>query len=786
MRLISLEVLIRTLERERVIRSEYAPVPWSWDNVVIATQAVSTDLGRVFRGAIRSLGSDGRLVHLEAIAASRSRTGLPENRLPPGIVDHLGITDLWSHQAEAFDRLTNGESTVIASGTASGKSLCFQLPILDAIDRHPGATALIIYPTKALAHNQLRSFSKLGSPNLIAATHDGDSSRDRRLWVRRNANVVLTNPEMVHVSILPNHQRWSSFLSRLRYIVIDELHVFRGVFGTNVGHMLRRLRRIAAHHGAKPTFAFTSATIGDPALLAADLIAGPVAAVVDDGSPRAERLVALWSGSTGDPDHVTSASSESAMLAGEFIGRGHRTLTFCQSRQGAESLTNQIKERLSPELAAKVSTYRGGYLATERREVEDRLFDEELMGVVATSALELGIDVGGLDVAIINGFPGTVSSFRQQIGRVGRRDHCSLAILVMGRNQLDQWFLSHPTELFTRGPERVVINPSNPFVLRPHLACAAHELPLSPTDDHDLWADALDDGVRDLVQVDLMRIRNRRGVWTKQSSPAREISLRSGGGHVVRIVDAAGELIGTVNAERAPSQVHPGARYVHQGQPWEILDLDLDAREATARVDQRGAIRTRAMSTNSIEITAEVERQTLGTSMLYLGEVDVVEQVTGYQVKDRRGRVLTEHKLDLPPTQLLTTAFWLTIGADAITAAGISTRQVAGTLHAIEHAAIGVLPLFTICDRWDVGGLSTANHHETAMPTIFVYDGVPGGAGVAALGFDQAVAILNIARSVISGCSCEHGCPGCVQSPKCGNGNEPLDKQGASALLQVL
>ena len=393
------------------------------------------------------------------------------------------------------------------------------------------------------------------------------------------------------------------------------------------------------------------------------------------------------------------------MLAGEFIGRGHRTLTFCQSRQGAESLTNQIKERLSPELAAKVSTYRGGYLATERREVEDRLFDEELMGVVATSALELGIDVGGLDVAIVNGFPGTVSSFRQQIGRVGRRDHCSLAIVVMGRNQLDQWFLSHPTELFTRKPERVVINPSNPFVLRPHLACAAHELPLSPTDDHDLWADSLDDGVRDLVQVDLMRIRNHRGVWTRQSSPAREISLRSGGGHDVRIADTAGELIGTVNAERAPSQAHPGARYVHQGQSWEILDLDLDAREATARADQRGAIRTRAMSTNSIEITAEVEHQTLGTSMLYLGEVDVVEQVTGYQVKDRRGRLLAEHKLDLPPTQLLTTAFWLTVGADAITAAGISTRQVPGTLHAIEHAAIGVLPLFTICDRWDVGGL---------------------------------------------------------------------------------
>jgi len=735
---------------------------------------------------LRSLDSEGRLVHVEDQPGAPARTCVPGAKLPPGILDNLGIDALWSHQGESFDRLTSGESTVVVSGTGSGKSLCYQLPIVDAIVTHPGSSALVIYPTKALARGQLRSFESLAAPGLVAAAYDADSTRDQRLWARRNSNVILTNPEMLHLGILPNHQRWSTFLSRLKYVVVDELHVFRGIFGTNVAHVLRRLRRVCAHHGAKPTFAFTSATVGEPERLAGDLIGDDsVSAVVDDGSPRAPKLIAIWSGTGNDPRTHTSPNHESAMLAGEFISRGHRTLTFCRSRQGTETVTSMIKERLrsAPSLAASVSAYRGGYLADERREVEDLLFDGELGGVVATSALELGVDVGNLDVAVINGFPGTIASFRQQIGRVGRREDSSLAVLVSGKDQLDEWFKRHPSELMNRPPERAVINPENPFVLRPHLACAAHELALSAEHDTALWPDGLDSGVRDLVRVDLVNIRNRRAAWAHSRSPAREISLRSGGGAEVRILDENGKLIGTIDQQRAPKQVHPGARYLHQGQAWEITSLDLERRQALARPDERGPIRSRALSTISIDIVEQFEHRELGSWTLHLGSVEIGEVVTRYQIRDRAGRVIEDEPLDLAKTQMQTTALWLCVPPGTI---DITKSRLPGALHAIEHASIGVLPLFAICDRWDVGGVSSQNHHQTNLPTVFIHDAMPGGAGVAALGYDRAAEVFASARDIIKGCDCANGCPGCVQSPKCGSGNEPLDKQAAATVLEGL
>lgn len=747
-----------------------------------SSESETQSLGQV----LSSLGSDGRLIHLEEQPGTRARACIPATKLPPGILDNLGVDALWSHQSEAFDRLTSGESTVIVSGTGSGKSLCFQLPIVDAIFNQPGSTALVVYPTKALAHDQLRSFESLAAPGLVAAAYDADSAPDRRLWARRNANVILTNPEMLHLGILPNHQRWSNFLSRLRYVVVDELHVFRGIFGTNVAHVLRRLRRVSAHHGAKPTFAFTSATVGEPERLAGDLIGDEAVSVItDDGSPRAPKLVAIWSGTGNDPSTHTTPNHESAMLTGEFIARGHRTLTFCRSRQATETVTSMIKDHLrsSPELAASVSAYRGGYLPDERREVEDRLFEDELGGVVATSALELGVDVGSLDVAIINGFPGTIASFRQQIGRVGRREGSSLAVLVSGEDQLDQWLQRHPTELMGRQPERAVINPENPFVLRPHLACASHELGLSAEHDTALWPDRLESGVRDLVHVDLVNIGNRRATWAYTRSPAREVSLRSGGGSEMRIVDAAGKLIGTIDQQRAPKQVHPGARYIHQGRVWEITSLDVEGRLVHARPDKRGQVRSRALSTVNINIVEEVEHRTFGLWSLHLGSVQIDEQVTRYQLRDRRGTVIEDVALDLASSQVHTTAFWVCIPPAAI---DLNKSRVPGALHAIEHAAIGVLPLFAICDRWDVGGISSPKHHQTQLPTVFIHDAMPGGAGIATLGYDRAAELFASAREVIDSCDCKNGCPGCVHSPKCGNGNEPLDKQGATKLLETL
>jgi len=739
----------------------------------------------MLESVIRELGSDGRLVHVEHITAkpgTMTRAGAP---LPPALLERIGIEQLWSHQAEAYDRAIGGESVTVASGTGSGKSLVYQLAIADAITKWPSASSLVIYPTKALAQNQLRSFASLGVPDLVAATHDGDTPPDRRLWIRRNANVVLTNPEMLHVGILPNHQRWSTFLSQLQYVVIDELHVLRGIFGTHVGHILRRLRRIAAHHGAKPTFIFTSATIGQPEALASDLIGSPVGRVDGDASPQPERIVALWSGQAGDPDITTTPNVETAYLASEFIKRGHRTLSFCRSRQGTEAVTDQIRERLPITDRHRVCSYRGGYLPEERREIEDQLFDGGLKGVVATSALELGIDIGDLDVAIVNGFPDTIASFRQQIGRVGRREQSSLAVLVAGADQLDQYFVRNPAELFTRPPERAVINPDNPFVLRPHLACASHELPISANEDHELWGDALDDGVRDIAHVDLVSIRNRRAVWNGSSSPAREFGLRSGGGTELRIVDRKHHLIGTIDASRAPSQAHVGARYLHLGQPWEIVELDLEAGTAVARQDERGRTRTHALSKIGLDIVEQHRQRDLGPWQLHHGMVNVSEHVTRYQLKDRAGKVLDDQKLDVPPSQLFTTAFWVTIRPDVIETADV-TATLPGSLHAMEHAAIGVLPLFTICDRWDVGGVSITHHHQTGLPTVFIHDGTPGGSGVAQLGYERSFELFEATARIIESCLCDGGCPGCVVSPKCGNGNEPLDKRGALSLLRTL
>jgi len=746
---------------------------------------IAPSTNETLESVIRELGADGRLVHVERMASRRGTAARPSAALPDGLLERVGIEELWSHQADAYDRVVDGESVAVATGTGSGKSLVYQLAVADAIAKRPSATSLVMYPTKALAQSQLRSFASLGVPDLVPATHDGDTPPDRRLWIRRNANVVLTNPEMLHVGILPNHQRWSTFLSQLHYIVVDELHVLRGIFGTHVGHILRRLLRVAAHHGAKPTFIFTSGTIGEPEALASDLIGSRVVRVDGDASPQPERIVALWSGQAGDPEVTTTPNVETAYLASEFINRGHRTLSFCRSRQGTEAITDQIRERLPVTDHDRVCSYRGGYLPAERREIEDQLFDGRLKGVVATSALELGIDIGDLDVAIVNGFPGTIASFRQQIGRVGRREQSSLAVLVAGSDQLDQWFVRNPEELFSRPPERAVINPDNPFVLRPHLACASHELPISAAEDHELWGDALDDGVRDLAHVDLVSIRNRRAMWNHPSSPAREFGLRSGGIAELRIIDENQQLIGTIDASRATSQVHTGARYLHLGQPWEITELDLHGCTATARPDDRGKTRTHALSKIGLDIVEQHQQRELGPWQLHHGMVNVSEHVTRYQLKDRSGRVLDDQKLDLPPSQLFTTAFWVTIDPGVAETAGVAA-SLPGSLHAMEHAAIGVLPLFTICDRWDVGGVSIAHHPQTGLPTVFIHDGAPGGSGVAQLGYERSFELFEATARIIESCECDGGCPGCVVSPKCGNGNEPLDKAGALALLGTL
>jgi DEAD/DEAH box helicase domain-containing protein len=733
---------------------------------------------------IGALGGDGRLVHVERFPARPAVAAAPLRPLPGPVSDALGVEELWSHQAAALDLVRAGRSVAVATGTASGKSLCFRAPIAEAVTDpvRPG-TALLVFPTKALARDQLRALEDLRLPGLVAGAFDGDCSQEERQWVRQHANVVLTNPEMLHCSLLPHHGRWAPFLLRLRHVVVDELHAFRGVFGTHVAHVLRRLRRLAAFHGGAPTFIGCSATIGDPAGLASALWGAPVEAVVDDGSPRGERLVALWQ----PDDERPSPHAQTAELLAELVGSGHRAIGFCRSRRITEVVAGDVRRRLPGELAGAVRPYRGGYLPEERREIEEELFDGVLRGVVATNALELGVDIGGLDACVLDGFPGTIASFWQQAGRAGRERQQSLAVLVAGDDQLDQWLLRHPTDLFTRAPEPAVINPANPFVLGPHLACAAFERPLTHADER-WWPELLDDGVRDLVLDGRLKVRRRAAggpaaVWSAKGFPAHGVGLRSGAAGEVRIVRAEdGALVGTVDAGRATELVHPGAVYLHQGVSWRVVDLALRDRTAVVEPDPG---REWTMARTDVDIrTGRVDAvRPVGALTLHVGWVEVDSRVVGYQRRAvGSGEVLGSVGLDLPPSRLVTRAFWYRVPEAELAGAGVDADRWPGTLHAVEHAAIGILPLFTICDRWDVGGVSTVDLAGDG-PAIVVYDGYPGGAGIAELGFAAADRHLAATLEVLTSCGCEAGCPSCVQSPKCGNWNEPLDKAGAAALL---
>ncbi len=741
----------------------------------------------MFEDLLESLACEGQLVHLEREPARPSRMGLLVDPLSDEVWKRLGIDALWCHQAEALNRLGDRQSVVVATGTASGKSLIYQAAIAEAVAGVDPASALLIFPTKALAQDQVRSIAAPGFPGLIAATYDGDTEPATRAWVRRHGNVVLTNPEMLHVGILPFHARWATFLRRLRYVVIDELHVFRGIFGTHVAHVLRRLRRVCARYGASPTFIFTSATVGEPAALASALCGLPVTAVVDDGSPRGDRLFALWNPPLLDPDTGTRGSPnvEAAALTAALLEDGARTVTFCRSRKATEVVASAVRRKLDDDLASRVRSYRGGYLPAERREIETELFDGQLAGVVATTALELGIDVGGLDACVIDGFPGTIASLRQQAGRAGRTAQRSLAVLVAGSDQLDQWLMAHPREVFTRPPEPAVVNLSNPFVLLPHLACAAYEAPLS-IDDEQWWGEDLSEGVRQLVVNDRLALRNRRAVWSGRGAPAPGIGLRSGTSEEYRIAEDDGRLVGTVDGARAFEAVHPGAIYLHQGQTFRVVSLDLEDRAAIVEPTDADEY-TQVRSETNVQILSTEASRAIGRVRLHLGAVQVTSQVVGYDRRDARTHAsLGRESLDLPPTRLVTRAFWYTVGPDVLAAARLSPDQVPGTLHAVEHAGIGILPLFTICDRWDVGGVSTAYLADTDLPTIVIYDGYPGGAGIAELGYGAGRRHLEATLAVVERCPCRAGCPSCVHSPKCGNGNEPLDKAGAVALLRAV
>ena len=741
------------------------------------------------------LQADPRCVHVERLAARAPSHASLSRPLPDMVQSLVPPEGLWAHQATAIDHVRDGRSVVIATGTASGKSLAFQIPILEALsDPEISSSSLLLFPTKALAHDQLRSITAHGVETLRAAAYDGDCSPEERTWIRANANVVLTNPEMLHYAILANHKRWAEMLHRLRYVVVDELHVLRGVFGSHVANVLRRLVRLCHHYGSDPTFIFCSATVGEPARLASELCGREVIEITADASPRGPRHVVLWNPAELDRGRSSqirpSMTAEAVTVAGQLVEAGHRTLLFCRSRRGTELVARRLRERLGSDRADRVRAYRSGYLPEERREIEHGLSTGALDAVVATNALELGIDVGGLDAIVLCGFPGTISSMWQQIGRAGRSLDPSVAVVIAGDDQLDQWIMRHPEETFSRLPERAVTNPSNPVILDAHIASAAYELAVTHDDDA-LWGEGLDDSVRRGVLDDWLTPRRRRHgqmsvVWSGRGSPSQTIGLRAATGGDVAIRSVEGELVGTVDSSRAPATLHQGAIYLHQGRSWRVTELDLDRRLAVVDHDD-GDTYTQARSTGDIRILSTTDTRQIGRSRLSLGSIELTEHVTGYQIKATTDhRVVGRETLDLPPSVLWTTAFWFEFDDALIDDAGIAPAALSGTLHAAEHAAIGILPLFAICDRWDVGGLSTPAHPDTGCPTVIIHEGYPGGVGIAGLGFDAGPRHLAATLGVVDRCGCTGGCPSCVQSPKCGNWNEPLDKNGAARLLRTI
>ena len=748
-------------------------------------------------------GRADRLTHLEVLPARPGERAPWPPWVAPELVTALrgrGIPEPWQHQVLAAEAAHRHEHVVMATGTASGKSLGYLLPALTdiAAARSPrgqrGATTLYLSPTKALAQDQLSSVLGLGLPGLRATTHDGDSSFEQRDWSRDHAEYVLTNPDMLHHSLLPGHQRWARFFA-LRYVVIDECHHYRGVFGAHVAQIVRRLRRVCAAYGATPTFVLASATVAEPEISATRLTGLRVMPVTEDHSARGETALALWQppftsyqGENGAPVR-RSASAETADLLTDLVVEGVRTLAFTRSRRGAESVAltaRRMLREVAPELAGRVAAYRGGYLPEDRREIEQALRAGGLTGLAATNALELGIDISGLDAVLVAGFPGTRAALWQQVGRAGRGGQGALGVLVARDDPLDTYLVTHPDALIGAPVEANVFDPDNPYVLGPHLCAAAAELPLTEA-DLPLFGPRARDGVEALAEGGLLRRRRQGWYWTDRSRASDLADIRSSGGSPVQLVEeGSGRLLGTVDAGSAHGTVHEGAVYLHQGETYLVLSLDLDEHVASIARDDPGYT-TSARELTDIAVISEREHARWGPARLSLGDVRVTHQVVSYlRRRVSSGEVLGEEPLDLPERTLDTTAVWWTIPGRVLEGAAIAAVDRPGAAHAAEHASIGLLPFFATCDRWDIGGVSTALHPDTGMLTVFVYDGHPGGAGFAERGFHAARAWLAATRDAIAACRCEDGCPSCVQSPKCGNQNNPLDKQGAVVLLDVL
>ena len=768
------------------------------------------DFGReLLACAVDGAGPDGQnpLRHVADLPSRPGRRHAWPQWADPDVVQAFvdrGIEVPWSHQFTAADLAHDGRHVVLSTGTASGKSVAYQLPILTALKDNSRSRALYLSPTKALGHDQLRAATALTEAvpalrDVAPSSYDGDSPADVRRFARERSRWIFSNPDMIHLSLLRNHARWAMFLRNLQYIVVDECHYYRGIFGSNVAMVLRRLLRLSERYSDTaanpigPTVIFASATTASPAVTASELIGQTVAEVTEDGSPQGARTVALWEpalledivGENGAPVR-RSAGAEAARAMGNLIAEGARTLTFVRSRRGAELTALGARarlEELAPDLAGRVASYRAGYLAEDRRALERALADGELRGLATTNALELGVDIAGLDAVVLAGFPGTVTSFWQQAGRAGRRGQSALIVLIARDDPLDTYLVHHPAALLDKPIERVVIDPSNPYVLGPQLLCAATELPLTDAEVRTWNAEAV---AASLVDDGLLRRRSSGYFATPGVDPHPAVDIRGSSGGQIAILEAGtGRVLGSAGAGQAPASVHPGAVYLHQGESYVVDSLDFEDGVAFVHEEDPGYT-TFARELTDIVVTGEGQRKPYGPVTVGLVPVSVTNTVIGYLRRRRSGEVIDFVELDMPTRTLETVAVMCTITPEALQHKGIGPLQVPGALHAAEHAAIGLLPLVASCDRGDIGGVSTAVGPVQGLPTIFVYDGYPGGAGFADRGFRKIDTWWAATAAAIEACECPMGCPSCVQSPKCGNGNDPLDKQGALRVLRLV
>lgn len=741
----------------------------------------------------------GQMAHIENIKIREACHGELETLLPNALdkrLRSLGLLPLYAHQAKAVNATRAGRNVMVATASASGKTLCYNIPVLEELTGNKNSRALYIFPTKALAQDQFRGLRELVEKSLLGGDEvdvfDGDTPSAERAQIRQQARILLTNPDMLHLGILPNHRNWSRFFRNLKFVVVDEAHSYRGVFGSHVALVLRRLRRLCRTYGSEPRFIFCSATVANPAQHAENLAGLPFDVVEEDGSPQGGKDFVFWNPPVIDDVKGTrhSANSESSSLFAELVRNNIRTLNFTRSRRLTELIYNYSKQRLkeiSPKHAALIKPYRAGYLPQDRRKIEKELFNGSLMGAVTTNALELGIDIGGLDATILTGYPGSIASTWQQAGRSGRSGGGALSFLIGLDNPLDQYFMRHPDFFFKKNYENVLINPENTYILKAHLLAAAWEMPLISTDRR-FFGETMAAEIEELEKRRLLKGHTRR--WHLSASvnyPAQEINIRSTSGHNFALLDAStGVLLETVEESHAFFQLHKGAIYLHQGDSYLVQKLDIEARTAYAE-PTKAVHYTIAKDLTDVGVKKVLKRKQRGQADVFLGEVEVTVDIVGFKKKKQfTEEVIGEEPLEMPPQYFNTVGFWFNLSPELIKGLEKAELDVAGGLHAVEHAAIAILPLFALCDRNDIGGVSTLFHPDTKAASIFIYDAYPGGIGIAEKGFELIGKLWRATRDAITECPCRDGCPSCIQSPKCGNNNKPLDKKAAVRILNGL